>query len=302
MCGNRAEFMEAFLGCAWLGAIAVPLNVAARGPQLAHYLRNSGARLLIIEAELLDALAYIDMQRAGAGTHLAYWRAQFGANRAHPNDRYAAGRRSRSRRAQPIRRKRWRSSTPRARPDRRRAYAVRTRNISGGVSTASAIWKSAKATCSPPRCRCFTPTRWGHSIRPCCPDSTLVAEPRFSASRFWQRLNERRATITYLLGAMVPILLSREPSPDEQEPHGALRAGARRAREPAPRPSRIEPASICSTATARPKPISSSAATADERRAGRMGLVREGFDARVVSVIGRRRRPRGAWRIDRARR
>ena len=35
-----------FLGCAWLGAIAVPLNVAARGPQLAHMLRNSGARLL----------------------------------------------------------------------------------------------------------------------------------------------------------------------------------------------------------------------------------------------------------------
>ena len=62
MCGNRAEFMEAFLGCAWLGAIAVPLNIAARGLQLAHYLRNSGARLLIIEAELLDALAFIDMQ------------------------------------------------------------------------------------------------------------------------------------------------------------------------------------------------------------------------------------------------
>ena len=46
--------------------------------------------------------------------------------------------------------------------------------------------------------------------------ATLVAEPRFSASRFWQRLIERRATVTYLLGAMVPILLSREPSPDER--------------------------------------------------------------------------------------
>ena len=46
--------------------------------------------------------------------------------------------------------------------------------------------------------------------------STLVAEPRFSASRFWQSLIERRATVTYLLGAMVPILLSREPSPEER--------------------------------------------------------------------------------------
>ena len=36
MCSNRAEFMECFLGCAWLGAIAVPINVASRGPQLRH--------------------------------------------------------------------------------------------------------------------------------------------------------------------------------------------------------------------------------------------------------------------------
>ena len=50
MCGNRAEFIESFLGCAWLGAVAVPINTASRGPQLAHFLHNSGARLLIIEA------------------------------------------------------------------------------------------------------------------------------------------------------------------------------------------------------------------------------------------------------------
>ena len=46
--------------------------------------------------------------------------------------------------------------------------------------------------------------------------ATLVAEPRFSASRFWQTLIEHRATITYVLGAMVPILLSREPSVEER--------------------------------------------------------------------------------------
>ncbi len=71
MCGNRAEFIESFLGCAWLGAVAVPLNVAARGPQLTHYLQNSGARLLIIEAELLEALAHVDTGRTCARAHLA---------------------------------------------------------------------------------------------------------------------------------------------------------------------------------------------------------------------------------------
>src|SRR5579864_7989781 len=61
MCGNRAEFIESFLGCAWLGAVAVPINTASRGPQLAHFLQNSGARLLIIEAEFLDALSHVDL-------------------------------------------------------------------------------------------------------------------------------------------------------------------------------------------------------------------------------------------------
>jgi crotonobetaine/carnitine-CoA ligase len=40
--------------------------------------------------------------------------------------------------------------------------------------------------------------------------STLVVEKRFSASAFWRSLVEHRATVTYLLGAMVPILLSKD--------------------------------------------------------------------------------------------
>ena len=33
MCGNRAELLLTILGCAWLGAIAVPINTASRGAQ-----------------------------------------------------------------------------------------------------------------------------------------------------------------------------------------------------------------------------------------------------------------------------
>ncbi|MBI3707009.1 MAG: AMP-binding protein, partial [Proteobacteria bacterium] len=60
MCSNRAEFLQVFLGCAWLGAIAVPLNTAARGLQLQHLLANSGARLLAIESHLTGALEQLD--------------------------------------------------------------------------------------------------------------------------------------------------------------------------------------------------------------------------------------------------
>ena len=31
ICSNRMEFIEALLGCAWLGAVAVPINTASRG-------------------------------------------------------------------------------------------------------------------------------------------------------------------------------------------------------------------------------------------------------------------------------
>ena len=34
MCSNRQEFLQVYLGCAWLGAIAVPINTALRGLQL----------------------------------------------------------------------------------------------------------------------------------------------------------------------------------------------------------------------------------------------------------------------------
>jgi crotonobetaine/carnitine-CoA ligase len=45
--------------------------------------------------------------------------------------------------------------------------------------------------------------------------SSVCFEKRFSASRFFASLAHHRATVTYLLGAMVPILLSRPRSPEE---------------------------------------------------------------------------------------
>ncbi len=46
MCSNRPEFLEVYLGCAWMGAVTVPINTALRGFQLSHILRNSTPKLL----------------------------------------------------------------------------------------------------------------------------------------------------------------------------------------------------------------------------------------------------------------
>jgi len=50
--------LEIVLGCGWIGAIAVPINNAAMGPQIAYCLSNSGAALLVIEAQFVDRLAH----------------------------------------------------------------------------------------------------------------------------------------------------------------------------------------------------------------------------------------------------
>src|SRR5262244_1548882 len=60
ICSNRIEFLEIVLGCAWLGAVAVPINVASRGPQLQHILSNCAARLLVMEAPYAENLAFLD--------------------------------------------------------------------------------------------------------------------------------------------------------------------------------------------------------------------------------------------------
>ena len=53
--GNGPEFVIAALGCAWLGAVLVPISERARGPELEHVLGDSGA-VAVICAEALAPL------------------------------------------------------------------------------------------------------------------------------------------------------------------------------------------------------------------------------------------------------
>ena len=215
MCSNRPEFLEAYLGCAWLGAIAVPINIAARGPQLRHILSNSGARLLVIETELLEAFRHVDLSGValeriwliGGGTPVSFDRIEV-------------------------------TSVP-PRTQALPAIALYQAQTVAILYTSGTTGPSKGVCC--PHAQYFW---WGfHGIRnlglreddvlcttlplfhtnalgtfhqALLTGATLVVEPRFSASRFWQTLIEHRASITYVLGAMVPMLLSREPSPEER--------------------------------------------------------------------------------------
>ncbi len=61
MCANRAELLQVYLGCGWIGAVMVPINTASRGMQLGHVLANSEAKLLVLQAEFADAVNALDI-------------------------------------------------------------------------------------------------------------------------------------------------------------------------------------------------------------------------------------------------
>lgn len=63
MCGNRIELLETFVGCGWLGAVAVPIDTAATALQIEDCLAETGARLLVIESVFLPRLMQLDFAR-----------------------------------------------------------------------------------------------------------------------------------------------------------------------------------------------------------------------------------------------
>ena len=111
--------------------------------------------------------------------------------------------------------------------------------------------------------------------------ATLAVEARFSASGYWDAVQRHRATVGYLLGAMVPILLSRPPGPRDRahDMRIALAPGV---------PGRFQAEFTARHGTGLLDGYGSTetnfviADQADALAQGTMGALQPGFDARVV--------------------
>ena len=215
MCGNRAELLLTILGCGWLGAVAVPINTASRGAQLEHILWNCGARLMVVEGGLASVLAPLARERialealwiVGDGEwpdlphllpHLKSGpfpepAAGIPPHPVEPSDTFAI------------------------------LYTSGTTGLSKGVCCPHAqyFWwafytgellgvgaTDVLMTTLP----MFHTNALNSFFQALLNGATLVVEPRFSASGFVRGLAEQQATVTFVLGAMVPILLAQEPS------------------------------------------------------------------------------------------
>jgi crotonobetaine/carnitine-CoA ligase len=284
---NRLEVLQLFLGCAWRRAILVPVNTASKGPQLEHVLNDADPRIVVLEGaacERLDALQQLppSLERL--------WTIDVDDQRARPRHGLPVG-------PLPV------ASTVRdvaaVRPADTLAilYTSGTTGPSKGVECPHAqftYWgetvgagflraspEDALYTCLP----LFHTNALNAFVQALVCGARFVLGPRFSASRFWQRLAESGATVTYLLGAMVSILAAREESPAERE-HGVTRALA-----PA------TPAELWTTARERfgIEIVEGHGMTETnavigprdgEQRPGCMGRVIPGYRARVVDDTG----------------
>ncbi|WP_229155802.1 ATP-dependent acyl-CoA ligase [Aurantimonas sp. VKM B-3413] len=280
ICSNRPEFLDVFFGCAWLGAVAVPINVASRGAQLQHILANSGSRLLVIEDALAESLGTIEI---GTLALEAIWVIGDPAAVAHP----LAGLLPEP--GEPV--------PPASQIAGDLAAIIYTSGTTGpskgvccphgqlywwGANTADILGLSEGErlyTCLP----LFHVNALNTVYQALITGSTAIVGRRFSASGLWPALVEHGATATYLLGAMVPILLSR-PASDLDRAHSvrvALGPGVP-ARFHEPFEQRFGFSLVEGYGSTETNFVI--AGKPGEGISGTMGRLRPGFDARVVDA------------------
>ena len=284
ICGNRAELMQIVLGCAWLGAVSVPINTASRGFQLQHVLGNSGATLLVIEGTLRAAVESLDL------AELPLQRIWWIGDEEMPAQSLAG-------------------ISVEKFPDTSAGAALPPASVSIGdlltILYTSGTTGLSKGVCCP-HGQFFwwgfytgrqLGVREGDVLQTTLPlfhtnalncffqallyGGTQVVESRFSVSNFWAALAGSEATVTYLLGAMVPMLLSRPAGTEERSHHVrvALAPGV-----PAHfRDEFTERTGIIlldGFGTTESNAVIGS--TEETRKSGRIGPLVAGFEARVV--------------------
>jgi crotonobetaine/carnitine-CoA ligase len=282
LCGNRIEFVEVVLGCGWLGAVVVPINTASRGLQLHHILANSGARLLVAEASLLGALADIELSSLALQSAWILGDAPAGgplrvdcmpypppgtaveAAEVDPGDPLAI------------------------------LYTSGTSGVSKGVICPHAqfYWwglHSVRNLGIVPGDVLYTVLPLFHTnalnslFQALVAGACLVFDERFSASRLFPALCETGATVTYLLGAMVPILLAKPPSETERRHRVRIALGPGV-------PAQFHAAFAERTGIPLLDGFGSTETNfvigrgIDDQRPGWMGRVVDGFEARVVDA------------------
>ncbi|TDC46546.1 ATP-dependent acyl-CoA ligase [Actinomadura sp. KC345] len=266
MAENRPEFLDLVFGCAWLGAVLVPLNTGLRRQGLRHALDVAEPPYLVAEPGHAARLAE-------AGYRGALW--LIGRDEPSPRE------------APPCR------PAP-VRPEETAAilFTSGTTGASRGVRCPHAqfgwwganVADSLRLDCDDVLYTClplFHTNALNALAQALVSGASYTLGPHFSASRYWGRVAEADATVLYLLGAMVPMLMAQPPGPQDRA-HRAWRALApatpahlwEHFRE------RFGVTLVDGFGSTETNLVIGTGV--DESRPGFMGTLRDGFSARVV--------------------
>ncbi len=287
---NNLLFVELFMAVAWLGGVVVPINSALKGTQLQHVMTNSDAQLLVCDAAILESVQALDL---AATTLKTIWTlgtsptekiqgvtvqplpprsAQCSeAAELHPSDAmailYTSG-----------------TSGP-----AKGVVCPHAQFYWWGVHTGHKLALTSDDmlyNCLP----LFHTNALNTIYQALVSDSTMIIGKRFSASRFFQTVADNQATIVYLLGAMIPILLAQTERAADQMHRVRLALG----------PS-VSTAQQQSFEQRFGFPLLDGYAstetnfiiggTIQQQRANFMGKVTPGFEARVVNELDETLKP-----------
>lgn len=214
MAGNGADLMATILGCAWLGAIVVPLNTFYRGPVLKHVLTNSECSVLITESAYVPVIEACEPPAALKELWL------LDPDQApEPTGSLRLGTWSRD--AEPVPAAPVNPGDPMA-----ILYTSGTSGVSKGVRCPHAqfYWWAIVAAehleiTEDDTLYQILPLFHTNAInsmfQAMVSGATYTLGSRFSASRFWRDVAAADATVIYVLGAILPMLCSRPPAPSD---------------------------------------------------------------------------------------
>jgi crotonobetaine/carnitine-CoA ligase len=288
MCGNRVEFLETFLGAGWLGASTVPVNTASMGPQIEYFLADSEAKLLVIEAGFLDRLQTADLGRTQlrevwvigeigtGGDGAPAWQPP-PAVRVTPYPSAAEGIAPADvQPGEPLAILYTSGTTGPAKG----VVCPHAQYFWWGVNSAEVLGvgiDDVLCTTLP----LFHINALNTFAQAAIMGCEVVFESRFSASGFWSSMRACGATVVYLLGAMVPILLAQPEGPGERDHR--VRTGLGPGVPAAAGKTFFERTGVRLLEGYGSTETNFAIATApDSPRGGVMGWLRPGFQARVA--------------------
>ena len=218
MSGNTIGHVATTFGIALLGAIECPVNAGLRGDPLLHVLRDSGARVLLVEQPFLERIE--DLRNMPGGLESIVVR---GGERL-PTVEGAAVVREADLDAIPLTPAEVAPSDPAT-----IMYTSGTTGPAKGVVLPHHFAFSAAAVKVGmwglgPDDVLFSPLPLYHSnarystlLTACILDARAIIVERFSASRFWQQVVDAGATEVGTVGTVAPILFERPPDPLERK-------------------------------------------------------------------------------------